>query len=68
MLMTIGFFLIMMFYLNLMSTDLVVVSKPTTINNYRDITDKNLTVIFYAISNNITQFESAKKGTIQEEF
>ena len=67
--MTIGFFLIMAFYLNLMSTDLVVVTKPEVINTYRDIMKRNnMTVAFAAVTYDAIEFEAAKEGTIQEEF
>lgn len=66
--MTIAFFLILAFYLNLMSTDLVVVDKPPTINNYRDIMKKNSTVGFLAAFTDVSHFQNAEKGSIQEEF
>ena len=47
-LMTLGFFFILMFYFNLMSTDLVVETQPAVINNYNDIMNNkdNFTVVF----------------------
>ena len=35
--MTVAFFLISVFYLNLMSTDLVILEKPVTMNSYQDL-------------------------------
>ena len=68
-LMTIGFFLILVHYLNLMSTDLVVVTKPHVIDTYRDIMDeKDITVAFMAVTYDADEFEEAEEGTIQEEF
>ena len=68
-LMTVGFFLILVFYLNLMSTELVVVTKPKVINNYRDVmNEKNITVGFFAVVYDVNEFEEAEEGTIQEEF
>lgn len=66
--MTLGFFLIWSFYFNLMSTDLVVVHKPNVISNYRDVINSNKTVTFFAISSDVKEFETAKEGSIQEEF
>ena len=69
MLLTSGFFFILAFYLNLMSTDLVVVTKPKVINNYRDVMNiKNVTVSFYAFTYDLNEFVNAEKGSIQEEF
>ena len=69
MVMTFGFFFILAFYLNLMSTDLVVVIKPKVINNYKDVMDeKNATVFFYAFTYDLNEFVNAEKGSIQEEF
>ena len=66
--MTIGFFFILVFYLNLMSTELVVVTKPHVINNYRDIMNADMAVGFISISYDATEFEKAEEGSIQEEF
>ena len=67
--MTVGFFLIIAFYFNCMSTDLVVVDKPQVINNYRDIMRrKNMTVGFFAITYDINEFKDAEAGSIQHEF
>ena len=67
--MTVGFFFILAFYLNLMSTELVVVNKPHVFSNYRDIIDaENMTVAFIAITYDTIEFVEAQKGTIQEEF
>ena len=67
--MTLGFFLILVFYLNLMSTDLVVENKPPVIGNYRDIMDKeNYTVGLLAGMPDVKEFEDAEPGTIQDEF
>ena len=67
--MTVGFFFILAFYLNLMSTELVVVNKPHVMNNYRDIIDaKNMTVAFFALTYDAIEFVEARKGTIQEKF
>ena len=67
--MTIGFFLILSFFLNLMSTDLVVVTKPKTINTYRDImTVENMTVVFFTMTYDAIEFDEARPETIQEEF
>ena len=67
--MTIGFFFIMSFYLNLMSTDLVVVTKPHVINNYRDVMKReDMKVIFTSVTYDVLEFESAKEGTTQKEF
>ena len=68
-LMTISFFLILVHYLNLMSTELVVVTKPHVINNYRDImNEENITVAFMAVTYDADEFKKAEKGTLQEEF
>ena len=67
--MTVGFFFILALYLNLMSTDLVVVSKPHVFSNYRDIIDaEDITVAFFALTYDAIEFVEARKGTIQEEF
>ena len=67
--MTVGFFFIVAFYLNLMSTELVVVNKPHVFSNYRDIIDaEDMTVAFIAITYDTIEFVDAQKGTIQEEF
>ena len=65
--MTAGFFL--MFYLNLMSTDLVVETQPAVIQNYRDIMNNkdNYTVGFLAGMPDVKEFEDAEPGSIQEE-
>ena len=68
-LMTVGFFFILAFYLSMMSTDLVVVTKPSVIKNYRDIMNReNMTVVFSALTSDINEFKYADKGSIQEEF
>ena len=66
--MTIGFFLIHLFYLNLMSTELVVVTKPHVINNYRDVIDVDIAVGFIAMGCDADEFLEAEAGTIQDEF
>ena len=67
--MTVGFFFILAFFLNLMSTELVVVNKPHVMNNYRDIIDaEDMTVAFSALTYDAIEFVDAQKGTIQEEF
>ena len=67
--MTVGFFLILVFYLNSMSTDLVVVTKPHVINNYRDVMNvENGSIGFFVALHNANEFEKAQPGTIQEEF
>ena len=69
MIMTFGFFFLLAFYLNLMSTDLVVVTKPKVVNTYRDVMNiENVTVSFYSMTYDISEFENAEKGSIQEEF
>ena len=67
-LMKLGFFLLIAYYWNLMSTDLVVVVKPQVINNYRDIMNKNLSVGFLAVMDDLKEFEKSKEKTIQHEF
>ena len=68
-LMTISFFLILLYYFNLMSTDLVVVTKPSVIKNYRDIMkQKNITPAFLAAMQDQNEFVHAEKGSVQEEF
>ena len=68
-LMTFGFFLIMLYYVGLMATDLVVVTKPQVIRGYRDILNKkNLSVAFIAMLHDTTEFEDAEEGSIQQEF
>ena len=63
--MTMGFFFILAYYLNLMCTDLVVETKPPVIKTYRDIIDrKNLTVSFNTGLPDIKEFEEAEEGTI----
>ena len=67
--MTFSFFLIMLYYLGSMSTDLVVVNKPHVINNYMDvINEKEMTVGFIALMYDKTEFETAEEGSIQETF
>ena len=70
--MTMTFFLFIVvigYYFNLMSTDLVVVIKPKVFNNYRDVMEaKNMTVAFSAATSDINEFETANKGSIQERF
>ena len=67
---TLGCFLILVFYLNLMSTDLVVETKPSVIRNYRDIMDKkdDYTVGFLAGMSDVKEFEEAEPGSVQDEF
>ena len=68
---TLGCFLILiLFYLNLMSTDLVVETKPSVIRNYRDVMDmkENITVGFAAGFLDVKEFEDAEPGSIQDEF
>ena len=66
--MTIGFFFLCAFYFSLMSTDLFVITKPHPIGNYRDIMRENCTVGFLAALNDVSHFEKADKGSIQETF
>ena len=67
--MTISFYLIMLYYLGLMSTDLVVVAKPHVINNYTDIMNKKTMQIgFFAVMSHQSEFETAEEGSIQETF
>lgn len=67
--MTFGFFFILAFYLNLMSTELVVVTKPHVISNYKDVMSaKNLTVAFFGLTYDAMEFDEAEEGTIQHEF
>ena len=67
--MTVGFFVIILFYFNCMSTNLVVVTKPRVVNNYRDIMSrKNLDLgrlVFFVITYDIKQF---KNGSMQHDF
>ena len=66
---TVAFFFILEFYLNLMSTELVVVNKPHVMSNYRDIIDaENMTLAFFSLTYDAIEFVEARKGTIQEEF
>ena len=57
--MTIGFFFILVFYLNLMSTELVVVNKPHVISNYRDVMNGDIAVGFSSMAYDATEFEQA---------
>lgn len=67
--MTSGFFFILTYYLSLMSTDLVVYTKPSVISNYRDIMNKdNLTAGFIAGFTEVKEFEDADEGSVQYEF
>ena len=67
--MTVGFFLIITFYFNCMSTDLVVVDKPQVIHKYRDIMRRNnMIVAFFAITYDINEFKNAEAGSMQHEF
>ena len=66
--MTISFFLILVFYLNLISAELVVVNKPRVISNYRDVMNGDMAVAFVAMRYDATEFEKAQEGTIQHEF
>ena len=44
--MTIGFFFVFAYYLNLMSTEMVVQEKPETLNSYQDMMNReNMTVV-----------------------
>ena len=52
-----------------MSTNLVVMTKPKTINTYQDnINGQNLTVLFYTMTYDAFEFDEAQPETIQEEF
>ena len=67
--MTVGFFFILAFYLNLITTELVVVKKPHVMNNYRDIIDaEDMTVTFFGLTYDAIEFVETQKGTIQEKF
>ena len=67
---TLGCFLILVFYLNLMSTDLVVETKPSVIRNYKDIMDKkeDYTVGFFAGMPDVKEFENIEQESIQDKF
>ena len=66
--MTISFFLILVFYLNLISAELVVVNKPHVIGNYRDVMNADMAVGFGSMAYDADEFEKTQGGTIQEEF
>ena len=63
------FFVIIQYYLNLMSTDLIDVDIPPVLSDYRDIMKaKNLTVIFSTLTDDTNEFERAEKDSIQRKF
>ena len=66
--MTLGFFFIIAFFCGLMSTELVVVTKPFVIRNYRDVIHSNKTVCFAGGMNNSDEFKDARQGSVQSEF
>ena len=67
--MTFAFFFILAFFLNLISTDLVVVVKPQVINNYRDVMNRNdMKVAFSVVTYDAKEFVTAVQGSIQQEF
>ena len=67
--MTIGFFFILVVYQNVMSTELVVITKPHVINTYKDIMDdESITVGFFAMNYDVKEFEAAEEGSIQQNF
>ena len=69
-LMTVCFFFIVTLYLNLMSTDLVVITKPKTINNYEDILNSDPPVIpaFNRQFDDTEEFENADKESVRGTF
>ena len=55
--MTITFFLISIFYLNLMSTNLVIIEKPITMDTYEDLMSfPNMTTVFMEALPDINEF------------
>ena len=67
---TICFFFIITLYLNLMSTDLVVITKPKTIENYEDIMNSNPPVIpvFNKQFDDTKEFEKADVESVPGRF
>ena len=68
--MTVGFFFILTIFLNLMSTDLVVTTKPKTIENYEDIINSDPPVIpvFNGQFGDTKEFEKADEESIRGTF
>ena len=69
-LMTICFFFIVTLYLNLMSTDLVVITKPQTIDNYEDIMNFDPPVVpaFNRQFDDTEEFEKADGESVRGRF
>jgi hypothetical protein len=68
--MTIGFFLLTMFYTNMISTDLVVEHKPHVYGSYADLLNsKNqITPAFAKMLIGVEVFKEANVGTVQYDF
>ena len=68
--MTVGFFFIITVFLNLMSTGLVVITKPKTIENYEDIINSNPPVIpaFNPQFDDTEEFEKADEESVKGRF
>ena len=68
--MTVGFFFIITVFLNLMSTDLVVITKPKTIENYEDIINSDPPVIpaFNAQFDDTEEFEKTDEESVRGTF
>ena len=69
-LMTICFFFIVILYLNLMSTDLVVITKPKTIESYEDImnSDPPVVPVFNRQLDDTEEFEKADEESVRGRF
>ena len=64
---TFGGFILMEYWKDLMSTDLFIVGKPETIENYNDILKRQgLSVHFVAQLTDYVEFRDAPNGTIQK--
>lgn len=66
--MTIGFFVLVNYYFNLMSTDLVVAEKPRILNSYDAIMEYNATPIFLPIFPDINEFVKSEELSVQRKF
>ena len=68
--MTVGFFFITTVFFSLMSTDLVIITRPKTIENYEDImnSDPSVIPVFSSIFDDTQEFEKANDESVRGRF
>ena len=64
---TISISYIILFYTNLMSTDLVIVNPPPVVKTYSDIIQQDLGPEFIPMLKDIEMFQNAKSGSIERQ-